>query len=150
MLILIEAAAVAENQDNFFYKFYPEFLKSDYTKGILTFFSNANKQERLFWFNSPSFMIKIIHLCEISGIVVLVMNYNFLTHLSNYNCLKEIIILSIALGFYFFITLLIIPPAIVKFSIISNILMLRNFERADEAINILKRRLYSSYVRVYR
>lgn len=149
MLILIEAA---NETDNFLLKFYPEFLKNEYKNGgkILSLNRYCDKQRELFWFSSPGFLIRMVHLCEIAVILNFVCNFAIFKHLSHQDeTLCEAVIIAFTVLGFLAVSIL-SPTCIVKYSIVSNILLLRNFKAADEAIGIYKKRLLPSYNRVYR
>lgn len=126
----------AEMGNEFQIKFYPNFLKNDYqTKGKdLYLHRYRNRQEELFWFSSPKFMFNVAHHSEIILITMFVICFPIFGHMWREN--QFAFWLSTAAFIFHSLTSFMFTPGIlVKNSMCSNIVLLRNGKIATEAIN---------------
>lgn len=141
----------AQIRNNFLLEFYPNFLKNVYKKMGLGFDikSYKSKQEELYWLDSPSFMLNFIHQCEIVLISTFVISFPILSFLWN-NSLIGFWIATMSMICHSYVALFFVPGILIKFTISSNVILMRDFRLASQAINLQRRRLYPVYRTFYR
>lgn len=130
---------------------YPKFLKNPYkTKGkVLPVEKYKSKQEELFWMDSPAFMLNIIHQCEIVLISTFVISFQILGYLFD-NDKISFWIATVSMISHSIVALFYAPGMLVKHSITSNIILMRDFNLANRAIDLQRARIFKYYRIFYR
>jgi len=126
----------------------PKFLAStnDFT---IPYLGSQNRQECMFFMRTPQLIVSLVKLAEMLVYAVVVITSPILFFYWPRNqayfwlmLLAEVVSIAIVM----FVT----PGLLCTYSVVTNIIMLRNKENAQKAVEEQKKLLYASYKTVYR
>jgi hypothetical protein len=145
---LIEFTNLSGRNQGYKIASFPRFLSTK-DSSTTTILGLQNAQECMFWMRSPDLMISMVKAAEILiySMIVLgspILFYFWDENLSYFFCLLVVQALALAVVAGY------LPESVIRFSICTNIVMMRDMESAQEAVEEQKKVLYGSYQACYR